>query len=360
MNEVDHQKEFAQYTTKELNSKESWEKFSLDSPKNNFLQSWNWGEFQKSLGKKIFRLGIYYKNDLQAQILAIKEETRLGNYLYIPRGPIWSNPDNWKEHLLFNELKSQLSQIGKNEKCTFLKIEPLIEDTEENRKIFMLEGFTPAVTFVQVEDAWLLDLSKSEDELLADMRKTTRYLVRNEPKGGVSVEISASQDDIKDFVELLYFTATRKNFVNHSKDYYIKQFEILSKDNEMRIFKAIKDGKVLAMAVISFYGEMASYLHGASVQTDQSVGYSLQWAAITEAKRRVMKYYNFWGVVKDKHFYPGHPWYGFSLFKRGFGGFKYTYLRAQDLPLSPKYTIYRIAEKTRRLKNRLQNGHWED
>ncbi len=346
---------------RQLEDKQIWEAFSLSTSPNSFLQSWNWGEFNLALNRKIFRLGIFEGELLVGVCLVVKQVTKLGNYLYIPRGPIWASQGDFENHLYFNELKSSLAKIAQEENCIFVKIEPSIEDNEESRKIFKSESFVSAVTFVQVEDAWLLDLSKTEEELLADMRKTTRYLVRNEAKAGVRVEISASQDDILDFVDLLYSTANRKNFVNHPKDYYIKQFKILAEDNEMRIFKAIKDNKVLAMAVISFYGEMASYLHGASVETSQSVGYGLQWAAILEAKKRGMKYYNLWGVVKDKHFYPGHPWYGFSLFKRGFGGFKYTYLRAQDLALNlPKYLIYRHAEKLRRLKNRVQSGHWED
>lgn len=343
---------------KEIDSKETWENFSLSCSPNSFLQSWDWGEFNRELNRKVFRLGVYEKGKLVGICLVIKQITKLGNYLYIPRGPIL---ENWHKDEEFDQLVNFLKDLAKSEGCIFIKIEPPIGDSEDNRELFQNLSFRSAVTFVQVEDAWLVDLSKSEEELLAEMRKTTRYLVRNEAKTGVRVEISVSQEDIKDFADLLYSTATRKNFVNHPKDYYIKQFEILAKDNEMRIFKAIKDGKVLAMAVISFYGDMASYLHGASIQTGESVGYSLQWAAITEAKRRGMKYYNFWGVVKDKHFYPGHPWYGFSLFKRGFGGFKYVYLRAQDLPLNnAKYLIYRHAEKLRRLKNRLQSGHWED
>mgnify|MGYP001563600926 FL=1 len=343
---------------KDLTDKETWEKFSLATSPNNFLQGWNWGEFNLALKRQIFRLAVYDNEQLVGVCLVVKQVTKLGNYLYIPRGPILRN---WHKHEEFDQLTSYLKDLAKNEDCIFIKIEPPVGDSKDNRELFQNRGFRSAVTFVQVEDAWLLDLSKNEDELLADMRKTTRYLVRNEVKSGVRIEISASQTDILEFVEMLYSTATRKNFVNHTKDYYIKQFEMLSRDNEMRIFKAIKDNKVLAMAVISFYGEMASYLHGASVETTQSVGYGLQWAAITEAKRRGMRYYNFWGVVKDKHFYPGHPWYGFSLFKRGFGGFKYVYLRAQDLPINnTKYLIYRHAEKLRRLKNRVQSGHWED
>lgn len=341
----------------EIANKNIWENFSLSSSPNNFLQSWNWGDFNVELNRKIFRLGIFDQEKLIGICLVIKQITKLGNYLYVPRGPILQN---WHSQKAFEKLVFYLKNLAKTEKCTFIKIEPPVGNSEDNRNLFKNFGFVAAVTFVQVEDAWLLDLTKNEDELLAAMRKTTRYLIRNEPKTGVRVEISASQEDIIQFVEMLYSTATRKNFINHPRHYYIKQFEILAKDNQMRIFKSIKDGKVVAMALISFYGEMASYLHGASIQTDQSVGYSLQWAAITEAKKRGMLYYNFWGVVKDKHFYPGHPWYGFSLFKKGFGGFKYTYLRAQDLPLSPKYFLYRNVEKIRRLKNRIQSGHWED
>jgi lipid II:glycine glycyltransferase (peptidoglycan interpeptide bridge formation enzyme) len=114
------------------------------------------------------------------------------------------------------------------------------------------------------------------------------------------------------------------------------------------------------MAVVAFYGDSAYYLHGASVPGAGSVGYSLQWEAIKEAKRRGMRYYNFWGVVKDRHFTPSHPWYGFSLFKRGFGGFKYSYLRAQDLAYTNKYWLYRLTEKARRLQRRLTQGYWED
>ncbi len=343
-------------TIQPIDSKEIWEKFSLAATPNNFLQSFNWGEFNAALGKKFWRLGIYDSETLVGICFIVKIETRLGNYLYVPRGPIATNFSSQ----LLADLVIYLKQIAKEENCIFIKIEPSIEETSENNALFKNQGFVRAVTFVQVEDAWLIDLSKSEEELLAEMRKTTRYLVRNEAKNGVKIEISDKQGDAEKFVDLLFSTASRKNFVNHPRDYYLKQFEILSKDNEMRILKAVKDGKILAMAMISFYGEIASYLHGASVQTSESVGYSLQWEAIREAKKRGMKYYNFWGVVKDKHFYPGHPWYGFSLFKRGFGGFKHTYLRAQDLALSPQYTLYRLAEKLRRLKNSLSTGHWED
>ena len=135
----------------------------------------------------------------------------------------------------------------------------------------------------------------------------------------------------------------------------------MAKEDQQKIYIAKKGSSILSMGMIVFYGEMGCYLHAASNPANkQSVGYSLQWEAIKEAKKRGCKYYNFWGVVKDKNFHPNHPWHGFSLFKRGFGGFKYSYIRAQDFPLNSKYSLYRAAERLRRLVGRLRSGYWED
>lgn len=344
------------YEVKEVTNTAEWENFLISHEPNTFLQNWNWSKFNESLGRAVYRLGIYEKENLAGIALLIKYETRLGNYLYCPRGPIF----DWSEVEIFDSLLQQTHKLASETNSIFVKFDPLLEETSENREIFKTRGFKPAVTYVQVEDAWLLNLEKSEEELLADMRKTTRYLIRHEPKNGVTVEISDKIEDIKKFTSLLYETASRKSFVNHSKDYYIKQFDVLSKDNQMRIFKSIKKGKILSMAVVAFYGNMAYYLHGASSPESKSAGYPLQWEIIKESKRRGIKTYNFWGVVKEKNFHPGHPWYGFSLFKRGFGGYKYSYIRAQDLPMSNKYWVYRYTEKSRRLLNRLKNGYWEN
>ena len=44
----------------QANSKDKkiWNQFVSQSPMGNFLQSWEWGEFQKSQGRKVFRFFI--------------------------------------------------------------------------------------------------------------------------------------------------------------------------------------------------------------------------------------------------------------------------------------------------------------
>ena len=343
---------------REITNKEAWEDFSLNTSPNTFLQSWNWGDFNAALGRKIWRLGLFENEKLIGICLLIKYSSRFGSYLYTPRGPILSWK-NWKE---LDSILDKIKEVAKEEKAIFIKTDPLLPAEAVIYKEFKKRKFISAETFIQVEDAWLLPLDKSEEELLNDMRKTTRYLIRAEEKQGVTIEQSDKKPDAKAFVDLLYSTATRKGFINHPKEYYLKQFEILCAEDQEKIFISRKSGKVQAMAIIAFYGDSAYYLHGASLPAEKgsSVGYLLQWEAIKEAKRRGCKYYNFWGVVKDEHFHPGHPWYGFSLFKRGFGGFKYSYIRTQDFPLSSKYYIYRAAEKARRFNRRVRYGYWED
>jgi lipid II:glycine glycyltransferase (peptidoglycan interpeptide bridge formation enzyme) len=346
------------YIVREVTNKEIWEDFSLNVSPNTFLQSWDWGEFNATFGRKIWRLGLFEREQLIGICLLIKYPSRFGSYLYTPRGPILS----WKNWNEFDCLFAKIKEIAKEEAAIFIKTDPLLPIEESVSREFKKRNFVSAETFIQVEDAWLLPLDRSEEELLADMRKTTRYLIRAEEKQDITIEQSNKNEDAKAFVDLLYATATRKGFVNHPKEYYLKQFEILGAEDQEKIFISRRSGKVQAMAIIAFYGDSAYYLHGASLPAEKgsSVGYLLQWEAIKEAKRRGCKYYNFWGVVKDKHFHPGHPWHGFSLFKRGFGGFKYSYIRAQDFPLSSKYYIYRAAEKARRLIRRVHYGYWED
>ena len=46
---------------KEINNKEVWESFLAGCEEKTFVDSWNWGEFLKKEGGKIWRLGVFGK-----------------------------------------------------------------------------------------------------------------------------------------------------------------------------------------------------------------------------------------------------------------------------------------------------------
>ena len=112
-----------------------------------------------------------------------------------------------------------------------------------------------------------------------------------------------------------------------------------------------------------FWQNMGFYHHGASLSKYKNVpvSYLLQWEAIKEAKRKGCQIYNFWGIANEKSKIKNqkskinkkHPWWGLTLFKMGFGGYKKEYVRTQDLLLSSRYYLTYIFEKLRRIKRGL-------
>jgi lipid II:glycine glycyltransferase (peptidoglycan interpeptide bridge formation enzyme) len=219
------------------------------------------------------------------------------------------------------------------------------------------------------EITWELGINIPEQELLANMRKTTRYLIRQAEKNP-DIEIIQSQniEDLKLFWPVYRETAKRHNFVVFSKRYLQDEFEIFSKDGQVSLFLGKYRGQVVSAAIFVFWQEMCFYHHSGSLSKYNKipVSYLLQWRAISEAKRRGCKIYNFWGIdpvkktIKDldkknilETLDKRHPWYGLSMFKIGFGGCIKEYIKTQDLVISPQYWVNYVIEFLRKRKRKL-------
>jgi len=336
----------------ELNNKENWESFLLRCDEKTFLDSWNWGEFQKKMGEKIWRLGIYDNEQLISLALVIKVKAKRGTFLFVPHGPVVElGIKNYKLRILIDKLK----EIAKQEKAHFIRIAPIWQKTEENIKVFRDLGFIPAPIHIHPEVTWELDIRESEQELLMNMRKTTRYLIRQAQKN-TDIEIVKTQniEDLKKFNEIYCSTATRHKFVPFSLDYIQNQFSSFLSDDQILILLGKYKNEIVSSAIIVFWQNIGFYHHGASLSKYNRVpvSYLLQWEAIKEAKERECQRYNFWGIAPDDN--KKHPWAGLSLFKKGFGGYRKEYVKTQDLPLSKVYSlITRPFEKIRKIKRRL-------
>ncbi len=342
---------------KEIKEKETWRKFLSVVEEKSFLQSWNWGEFQKMLGQKIWRLGLYKDNQLLAVSLVIKVSARRGKFLFLPHGPLFQSE---KKSEILNELIKELRKIAKEEKCSFIRIATLWPRNEENRRIFRDLGLRKAPIHIHPELSWELKINLPEEELLANMRKTTRYLIKQAQKNkDLEIEISKNIKDVAVFNELYRKTVKRHHFTPFSLDYLKKEFLAFLPDNVL-LFLAKYRGEYLASAMVIFWQGAAFYHQGASSQNLPKVpaSYLLQWQAIKEAKKRGCQNYNFWGIAdlpqnKDISKYRSHPWAGLSLFKMGFGGYEKKYLKTQDLALSFSYWFSYLVERIRKIKRGL-------
>ena len=337
---------------REIENKQIWEEFLLGCTQKTFLQSWNWGEFNIKMGSKIWRLGVYDNNKLVAVTLVIKVLAKRGTFLFIPHGPIIDESLNLKDKKAILELLIfQLRETAKNENASFLRVSPLFFDNEENQNVFIDTGFRSAPMHASAYEAtWKLDIFPASIDLLHNMRKTTRYLIRKVSENtDVVIERSVSQKDIEIYQKLTKEVSKRQKFIPFSDEHIKNEFEIFNKDGQALFLFGKYKGEVVAGAMIIFWGGVAFYHQAASIGkfSKLSIPYLLQWEAIKEAENRGCKVYDFWGFT-DPEKYPKHPWAGPTLFKMGFGGYKEEYIKTQDYIVSSGYWINYFVETIRK------------
>ena len=308
-----------------------WNTFVLNQPSCDglFLQSWEWGEIKKAEGRTIRRLVIEDEGKIQAVGFFIQEPLPLGFYYwYCPRGPV----GNIK--LLNYEIAKLLIQEFQNDKkCLFLRLEwPRATDVESEMALLKAGGVRPELMMrsQSPNTTLVLDLTKSETELLAAMKPKARYNIKVAERHGVVIE---ETNDFPAFWRLLESTSDRQQFNLHSRSHYEKILELLP--GTRLCFARYQDKIVAAYLMVSF-GSTVTYLHGATNPEYRAVmaPYLLQWEEIKKAKRDGARQYDFWGINSFTR--TGYPtlvraaWEGFTRFKLGFGGQVIEYPGAYD------------------------------
>lgn len=331
-----------------LDNPEIWENFVTCQPESNFLQSFYHGKTHENLGKKVHYLGIYEQDRICGICLGIVEEAKRGRYLSVPGGPLL----DWENHSLTSIFFKQIKLIAKKDDCVFIRLRPQIIDNEENRQLMKLNGLKLSPMHLTAEHTLQLDLHLSTEQILAQMRKTTRYEIRQAEKMGIKVSSTSSPEIIKEFYQVQLETAQRQGFIPFSLAMINAEFKEFSDRGQALIYKSTLNNKPLAYALVIHYPTESSYHLGASTEEGRRFpgAYAIQWQAILDAQKRKIPRYNFWGIVDEGQ--KNHRFYGVSVFKRGFGGQEIKYLPAHDLVISTlKYLpvfLFELARKKSR------------
>jgi len=322
-------------------NKKEWEQFIDAHAPDALFQRWDWGEVNTKQRNECIRF-VYVDGKTvvgQAQVVVVR--AKRGNFLHVRHGPILRV---WNKRT-FTFVIQHLKKIAAEKQCVSVRISPRIEKTDAILKLYVSEkGIASAIHAMDAEHAWVLDITKDLDTILAEMRKTTRYEIRKGEKSGVTVTSSSDVDSLAPFLSLYKETAERQHFVPHTG--IMEEFAVYAKEGNASCITGYVDGKPYASAVILFAGSQGIYHHGASITSAIPVSYVVQWHAICEAKRRGMKHYNFWGIAPDNE--KKHPWFGLSAFKKGFGGSENQTIHAYDFPISWKYGVLYLIEWVRK------------
>lgn len=345
------------FKIKEIKEKNIWEDFFLEIKEKTFLQSWYWGEFNEKMKNKIWRLGIFKEKLLTGTALVLKIKAKRGTFLLLQHAPSIKNSEQTlaDKYQILSVLLEKLKKIAKEENCLFVRMNPLWENNRKNQEIFKKLGFRQSPMHASSYEATLkLDLSDSEENILKNMRKTTRYLIRKGKKNQeIIIKKSEKLKDIEKYQELNKKVAQRQKFVPFSFKHLENEFQVFSQKKSLLVFGEYKK-ETVAAALVIFWSGIAFYHQAASDSKygNLSLPYLVLWEAIKEAKKRKCLLFDFWGYVNPKAF-KKHPWAGPTLFKMGFGGKIYQHIETQDLPLSKKYWLTFSFEKLRKLKRGL-------
>lgn len=294
--------------------------------------------------------------EIVASVLVIEKVfAKFFSYLYSPRGPILKKDLSANDHnLIIQNLKDKFFAMGR---YVFLRFEPLEGDflsLDKNSEI-------PSLSFVKTIDlqpktTLLIDLQKNDEELLKEMHQKTRYNIRLAMKKNLKLieanssneindsnENSSFSNDFSDFWRLMKKTSNRDAFGIHSEEHY-RNLIVSGKDN-IKLYFIEHEGLRIAAGIFSFFGNKATYLHGASDDNYKSLmaPYLLQFELMKIAREKDCKLYDFYGIDEDK-------WPGVTRFKKGFGGFVFSYAGTYDLIFKKSlYSFYIFLRKLRRL-----------
>ncbi len=289
------------------------------------LQSFEWGEFRELTG-----VGVVREGGLQVTIHSIPHTP--WNVGYCPKGELPT-----KEQVRI------LAKIARENKCIFIKLEPKIEGKWSPPKGFV-EG-RPLFTKYN----FVLDVTPSEEELLARFKQKTRYNIRVAEKKGVSVEIDNSSEAFEKYLELTEETTKRQGFYAHGREYHKKMWGVLHPAGIAYLLVAKYQGEIITTWVLFRFKDTLYYPYGASTREHREVMANnlVMWEAIKLAKSWGLKYLDMWGALGPEAD-PLDPWYGFHTFKSGYGARQVEYVGTWDYVARPMlYKIYRATETLR-------------
>lgn len=326
-------------------STKEWQDVIKKHPEANFLQSPEYGKMNEILGSKVIVRN--FKGDGYA--LMVVRDAKRGRYLEIPCGPLI----NWGKEDLVKGALEEIRQIACEEKCVFVRIRPQIKSTTETLAQMELLGLKESPMHLAAEHTVIISLSLTEDDLLKNMRRQTRYEVRRAEKLGITVITDSSEDIFKEFHRVQLETARRQGFVPPSLNVLLAEREAFGENISIYVAQT-KDGEKIAYGLIIKNGNEGDYYEAASTPLNRKLpgAYALLWQAMKDLKKEGYQRFNLWGIAPAGQ--QNHRYSGVTTFKTGFGGEVVEFVPAHDLVISHVgYLKNLIVEKARKKKRHL-------
>lgn len=314
-------------------------------------QSKAWEHLQHDLGEETF-----FKKTDDYQFLAILKHTRAGNYLFVPYGPLSRDQKSSQKAL------AALTSLAQSKSVIFIRIEPRSAEMAQ-----ILPPTAKKVHDINPADTWILDLTADRPTIVKNFTQGTRTCFNNYAKKGIIIEKTHDPDEIQHLVALQAQVFQNKHLHVYSAKYlktqlsqpfatlylakyheatdeYRKAASDAHSSGEQSVYPA--EGQILAAALFFDFNGTRYYMQSASDNAFRRLPatVAILGEAIFDAKAAGLKHLDFWGIAPDDA-PKSHPWYGFTKFKKSFGGAPLHYAGTYDIILNPfRYRLFAIAK----------------
>ncbi|EFH90712.1 peptidoglycan bridge formation glycyltransferase FemA/FemB family protein [Ktedonobacter racemifer] len=346
-------------TIQEINDREQWNNFLTSQSRGHLLQSYEWGELNKYLGGRIYRLGALEDGRLTGVMLLTVNPVPLParipglklSWLYSARGPTVESPDS----PALPALIEHAHKVARKERAVILRIEPNIADDDPNEHTWLAAyskiDFRTNPIAVHGRRSWVLDIRPSAEELLTNFKMTWRQNVRAAGRKGVIIREASSDADFEAYYELLKVTSERDAFFIHSLDYHKEIYRHFASKGDAVLYIAEHEGTAIAAKMLIRFGDWCWDMFGATSNEKRNLkpAYLLQYTCFQWAQARGCSYFDFRTIPEILE--PGEEMWGVYEYKKGFGGFSRLNMPTQDYVYRPLiYTLWSRLVEYRRAK----------
>lgn len=314
------------------------------------LQSWEWGEARAKMGIELIRVGEFdneiLKNVFQLTFHKIPYTSFTIGYL--PRSVIPSS-----------QVLDFLKEEAKKRNCIFIKVEPYVTKGNSNLNGIAASQAPRDDVLIKSNHGlfpnWtqIIDLTKTEEELLKNLHPKTRYNIGLAKKRGVVITEMTNEEGFEIFQKLYFETCKRQGYRGHDNEYHKIVFETL-KDKIGHIFVAnyVENGKTTPLASyhVFTFNDVMYYVYGGSSLEHKNVMAPnlLMWEVIQFGKKNGFSTFDMWGS-SPPDYDRNNPWGGFTRFKEGYGGQFVEFVGSYDFVLNRLlYQLYSLAYSIRR------------
>lgn len=288
-------------------------------------QLWGWGQTKASHGWSVDRVLVQDGGELvgSAQLLLRKLPLPFRALAYCPRGP-QTLPGREAEVLAALEVYARRAH-----RPVALSIEPDWEADAAPARALAGAGWRSTKSTILIGRTLILDLTLSEDELLAAMSKKHRQYIRKSGREDLQYR-EVTRAELPACLAVYRQTAERAGFGIHEDPYYLDIFDNLGSASP--VYAAFQGDDVVAFLWLSASDHTVFELYGGMTAAGEHLraNYALKWLAIQAMRERGAARYDFNGLLND----------GVSKFKMGWAKHENLLAGTWDKPLSPLYPVY--------------------